>query len=249
VITPEPTSLTDAYALMKILSLNGFRQTARVVVNQSKNPKAAQVAFTKLKDTVMKFLGIQLHSLGTIVSDARVVEAVSVQKPFITLYPNTPAARSLKKVAENILEKAEGAERAFSLDTFWRRCADILTVPLKMPARKGDAPRQKEAAAPQPQIPTPPAADSGSEGPSHPKTTAPAGAQETTHRLLEQIVDRLSAVSRELSGIKTAIEQGSLGGFGAGSPGSGPERKSPVIPLDFEAFLAEQESAGDSGEG
>jgi len=240
VITPEPTSLTDAYALMKILSLNGFNQTARVVVNQSKNPKTAQIAFAKLRDTVRKFLGIQLFPLGTIVSDARVIEAVAAQKPFITLYPNTQAAKGLRTVAANLLEQSEASDKVFTLDTFWHRCVDILTGPLKLPTRKGEAPRQRETASPPtaeaPQPPAAPAFDAGA-----PK---PTQGLEPIHRLLEQLVAKVSAVSQELSGIKSVLEQGALHGLGPGDSGGRSNRTPPVIPLDFEAFLEEQESGG-----
>lgn len=252
VITPEPTSLTDAYALMKILSLNGFKQTAKVVVNQCKNPKTAQVAFTKLKDTVRKFLGINLVPLGTIVADGRVIEAVAAQKPFITLYPNTLAAKGLKTVTANLLEKSDASDKVFTLDTFWHRCVDILTVPLKMPARKGEAPRQKETAPPvsaaSPHPAAGPAADVGSDRSVGVNATASIQGLETTHRLLQQLVDNVSAVSQELSGIKTLLEQGALIGFGSDSSGSKFERSTPIIPLDFEAFLAEQETGGDSND-
>jgi methyl coenzyme M reductase beta subunit len=63
---------------------------------------------------------------------------------------------------------------------------------------------------------------------------------EDTNRLLEQIVDKISTVSRELSGIKMALEQGSFGGAGGRAPGTRRHRTAPVIPLDFEGFLAEQ---------
>jgi flagellar biosynthesis protein FlhG len=247
VITPEPTSLTDAYALMKVLSLNGFKQKAKVVVNQSKNPKASQIAFTKLRETVLKFLGIHLQPLGTIASDARVIEAVAAQKPFVTLFPNTQAARGLKKVSANLLERIESAENIFTLDTFWYRCVDILKVPLKMPARKKEAPRRKEtapeapAAAPQPIVV--PEAGVERDGGEDKKGPVPAGGDEATHRLLGQIVENISTVSRELSGIKSVLEQAASGGFGVGAPGGKTEHAAPVVPLDFEAFLAEQKSA------
>jgi flagellar biosynthesis protein FlhG len=245
VITPEPTSLTDAYALMKVLSLNGFKQTAKVVVNQSKNPKTAQIAYTKLKDTVLKFLGIELVPLGTIVSDARVIEAVAAQKPFITLYPNTQAAKGLKSIAANLLEKIEASDRVFALDTFWQRCVDILTVPLKLPPKKGNESRQKQApTVPAATGPLPKPAAAPAQPPAAGIAQTPIQGDETTRRLLEQLVEKVSAVSQELSGIRTALEQGALAGSGTGGS-SGSTEKPPIIPLDFEAFLAAQESGDD----
>ena len=245
VITPEPTSLTDAYALIKVLSLNGFKQRVRVVVNQSKNPKNAQIAYTKLKDTVLKFLGIQLDPLGTIVSDARVIEAVAAQKPFIILYPNTPAAKGLKSVTATLLEKTGDADRGVALDTFLKKCVDVLTVPLKLPPKKGRESGQKERPAVQPDrgdSPMP-AAEPAQSPATSPAQTALQG-DETTRRLLEQLVEKVSAISQELSGIRTALEQGAVAGLAPGVP-DGRSEPPPIIPLDFEAFLAAQ----DAGEG
>jgi flagellar biosynthesis protein FlhG len=248
VITPEPTSLTDGYALMKVLSLNGFKQTARVVVNQSKNPKMAQLAFTKLKDTVQKFLGIQLVPLGTLASDSKVVEAVTNQKPFITLFPNTLAAKGLEAVTTKLLQPSDDdGDRTFTLDGFWSRCIDILTSPLKLPVRKSDAPERKEAAPSTPPAPVteqPKAAVTPSAPPSStvPGTTAPSQGLETTNRLLEQLVEKLSAVTTELAGIKSTLAQGVRIGNPSGSAAGKGESAAPVIPLDFESFLAQQNS-------
>ncbi len=257
VITPEPTSLTDAYALMKVLSLNGFKQTAKVVVNQSKNPKTAQLAYTKLKDTVRKFLGIQLSPLGTIVSDARVIEAVAAQKPFIMLYPNTQAAKGLKAVASMLLEKTDASDKAFPLDTFWNKCVNILSSPLKLPAKKSEETRQTEPAAekppaaapPEPARPTTVGVESGPSVKGGPAAVhAPLPGPDAIQRLLEHLVENVSAITRELSGIRTALEQGAFSGFGSTTSGGKTERIPPVIPLDFEAFLADQESETGGGQ-
>ena len=254
VITPEPTSLTDAYALMKILSLNGFKQTAKVVVNQSKNPKISQVAFSKLKDTVRKFLGIDLTPLGTIPSDVRVVEAVSAQQPYINLYPNTQATKSLKAIADQLLEKGTSNGEVFALDTFWHRCVDIFKAPLKMPVKKIDISGEKATPAIQPPSghkleASPPAAGPGPEITSSeampgvpPLSPASPIPQDVNQQLLEKLIEKVSTVSEELSGIRKAIEKGAFTSYAPGSGGKRSETPPPIIPLDFEAFLAEQES-------
>jgi flagellar biosynthesis protein FlhG len=247
VITPEPTSLTDAYALMKTLAVNGFKKTTRVVVNQSKNPKTAQIAFRKLKDTVLKFLDIDLFPLGTIVSDERVIEAVTAQKPFITLFPNTQATKGLKTIADNLLDKIDSSTKAFTLDTFWEKCIDIFAAPIKMPPKKGVKTKEKQTPAPPPpSTPTSPIAQTAEsvEVMNNSKTSLPG--DETTRHLLEQLVEKVSTVSQELSGIRTALEQVLVGGFDSKGTGNRPEQIPTSIPLDFEAFLSEQESQDES---
>ena len=261
IITPEPTSLTDAYALLKILSLNGFTKTTKVVVNQSKNPKTAQLAYKKLKDTTRKFLGIELSPLGTIVADPRVIEAVTAQQPFITLYPNSQASRCIKAIGGHLLEKSAGDGNAFALDNFWQRCVDIISAPLKMPIRKTESSR-KDAAAPAvrppiqepPESPAPPQADIVAEKPAdiaRPTTDdaspAPSQPRDQNHQLLEQLIEKISCVSEELSGIRKAIEKGALNASHVGPATQNIGAAPPLIPLDFEAFLAKQRTKDENG--
>jgi flagellar biosynthesis protein FlhG len=261
-ITPEPTSLTDAYALLKILNLNGYKHTPKVVVNQSKNAKTAQLAYSKLKETTRKFLGIQLAPLGTIVSDPRVLEAVSIQKPFITVFPTCQAAKCIQSIAKHIIEKGPSDKDVFTLETFWNKCFNVFTGPLKMPAKK------KEATAGQPPKADPSKTTTttagGEDAPqASPTTSMPAAATPGTdipapqaspamiagnQALLNQLVESVSSISTELAAIRQTIEKGALqgsssrqtDGYNKGKDGT------PIIPLDFEAFLAGQDVSSDA---
>ncbi len=243
VITPEPTSLTDAYALMKVLSLNGFTKTARVVVNQSKSPKIAQAAYTKLKDTVRKFLGVQLSPLGTVVADARVLEAVAAQQPLMVLYPNSQAARCIRSVGKNLLEKAGNAD-AFPMETFWHRCMEVFTAPLKMPTRKKEEsavepPVADRAVPPQPSPPPQP-----STPPPMPTVTTAAPAVED-RQLLERLVDTVASMAASLGDIRTVLEKGAF----HGSKKHNGDTTAGAIALDFEAFLEAQDANHQQGKG
>ena len=260
IITPEPTSLTDAYALMKILSMNGFNKTAKVVVNQSRDSKTAQIAYKKLKDTTRKFLGIELSPLGTMVSDPRVIEAVTAQQPFITLYPKTQASRCIKAIGDHLLEKNSGVGNVFTLDTFWQRCADIFSAPLKMPVRKEASSRKEETAS----VGTPPVREPLTPAPpdagvvpdlqadisrSTTEVTGPETPQygDRNQQFMERLIEKISSVSEELSGIRKLLEKGALNvsRFDQASQGIG--APPPLIPLDFEAFLAKQKAKDQNG--
>ena len=254
VITPEPTSLTDAYALMKILTMNGYKKTTKVVVNQSKNSKTAQIAYKKLKDTTRKFLGVELSPLGTIVSDPRVIDAVSAQQPFITLYPKTQASRCVKAIGDFLQEKGSAAGDAFALDTFWSRCVDIFTSPLKMPVRKEDASRKGAAvSADQPQPTERANVEAVSEIPAadQPATRKPIpdmvpdGVQ--NQQVMERLLEKISSVTKELAGIRKILEKGALNTSNFDASGRSAGSSAPLIPLDFEAFLAKQRAEDEDG--
>ncbi len=252
-ITPEPTSLTDAYALMKILSMNGYKKKTKVVVNQSKNSKAAQIAYKKLKDTTRKFLNVELSPLGTIVSDPRVIEAVAAQQPFITLFPKTQASRCINAIGKYLHEKGSAEDTAFAMDTFWQRCVDIFSAPLKMPARKEDSSREEAtASAKQPPVQknqpsTQSKVVSGSDMPAEKISRQPFQSTEQNQQFMERLLDKITSVSDELSGIRILLEKGILNTSPVDPSSQQISTSAPLIPLDFEAFLAKKKTEDENG--
>ncbi len=132
VITPEPTSLTDAYALMKVLHFNRFTGSVKVAVNQCENTAAARRTFGKLKDVVQKYLSVTLEPIGMVVQDKKLIDAVNNQKPLVVLYPEAPATKCLQVIAARILENESAADFAVpSFGTFWTRFRQIASGPLR----------------------------------------------------------------------------------------------------------------------
>lgn len=141
VVTPEPTSLTDAYSLLKILSLNGFSDSVMVAVNQCKNVIVADKIYTKFKKAVQKFLPIKVLPLGTIILDPHVVEAVKAQKPFISLFPNSSASKCVKNMARHLIKRDAAEMSSHGIDSFWKKCvgffnSDLQLTPLKVVKKK-----------------------------------------------------------------------------------------------------------------
>ncbi len=137
VITPEVTSLTDAYALLKILCVNGFKGSVRIVVNQCKSTSIARHAYTKFKQTVKKYLPIiDVVPLGIIVQDPKVEEAVKEQRAFVLLYPESNASRCIKNIAKRLVgDQPEGLEPS-GMSSFWTTCLNLMTSPLKLTPKK-----------------------------------------------------------------------------------------------------------------
>ena len=134
VITPEVTSLTDAYALLKILCLNGFKGSVKIVVNQCRSTSIAKHAYTKLKQTVKKFLPIDVVPLGVIVQDPKVEEAVKKQRALVLLYPESNASRCIKNIAKRLAEGQPEDLEPSGMSSFWTTCFEIMTNPVKLPA-------------------------------------------------------------------------------------------------------------------
>lgn len=141
IITPDPTSLTDAYSLLKILTLNGFKSSVMVVINQSPGLQSAKNALGKFMSTTTKYLSLKLIPIGVIGRDQNVVSAVARQKPFITLYPNTSASKSIKNIAQNLIKKESEGVVTFNMETFWEKCLSFFTKRLRTGIKKSSTPK------------------------------------------------------------------------------------------------------------
>lgn len=99
VVTDEPASLTDAYALIKVLSRDHGVSRFRVVANMSRGPGEGERLFRKLTAVTGRFLDVILEYVGEIPEDEHVRRAIRVQRPVLDAYPGSPAGRAFKKLA------------------------------------------------------------------------------------------------------------------------------------------------------
>ena len=103
VTTPEPTALTDAYAVMKAYSLHAANKNLRIIINRVYDETESRDVLTKLQRTAERFLQMPLEALGSVYEDRNVMNAVKRQSPLLAAYPNTLAARCVQAIAKNLL--------------------------------------------------------------------------------------------------------------------------------------------------
>jgi flagellar biosynthesis protein FlhG len=102
VTTPEPTALTDAYAVAKVL----FHRRAlapRVLVNRARSAEEARDAFDRLTRTAARHLSVAPVDWGFIPEDRAVAEAVSLQIPFVLGAPSSPSSRQVDVLARRLV--------------------------------------------------------------------------------------------------------------------------------------------------
>jgi flagellar biosynthesis protein FlhG len=122
VLTTEPTSLTDAYALVKVMHLNHAVNRFRVVVNMAPDEKAAKQTFGKLYAACDHFLdGISLDFVDFIPHDAIVRQAVMKQVPFCHLAPDAPASLKIADIARKITSWDVDAHLDGNIKFFWKK--------------------------------------------------------------------------------------------------------------------------------
>lgn len=122
VTTPEPTSITDAYAMIKVINLKEKNKKIKVMINRIGNITEGNAAFEKLKNAVKRFLSTDLYKLGYIFEDGSVVKSVKKQVPFTVEYPNSIASKNIKSIAMRLTNDADpGVENGKGFDSFFRK--------------------------------------------------------------------------------------------------------------------------------
>jgi len=102
VVSPEPTSITDAYALMKVLSLKYSQKRFKMIVNLVANSEEAREVFRQLNLVADRFLDISIEYMGYILLDKNITKSVRRQKIVADIYPDTDASRCFTKLAKKI---------------------------------------------------------------------------------------------------------------------------------------------------
>ncbi|HEY8464780.1 MAG TPA: MinD/ParA family protein [Bacillota bacterium] len=105
ITTPEPTAVTDAYGIIKVVTNADANIPIWVVVNMVRNAAEGRQVTERLAAVSQRFLGITLTNIGYISWDQAVSKAVKEQQPFIISYPRCTAAKELNQIAANILHR------------------------------------------------------------------------------------------------------------------------------------------------
>jgi flagellar biosynthesis protein FlhG len=103
IATEEPTSLTDAYAVLKLHAADKPQGNARIVVNQAATRQAGERTYATLQRACQTFLGRAPECAGVIRRDDRVRDAIRRQTLLLTRYPNAPAAADVTAITERLL--------------------------------------------------------------------------------------------------------------------------------------------------
>ncbi len=103
VITPEPTSLTDAYSLIKAMSMFKVHAEAMLVVNRANNRQEAVSTSERIEKVANEFLDISINTIGWIMEDKLVVECVKKQEPYSLFHPQSHVSRSVLSIADFLI--------------------------------------------------------------------------------------------------------------------------------------------------
>ncbi len=100
VANPEPTSITDAYALMKLLAIKYHIREFSLIANSVNSPEDGRSVYERLNGVCEQFLKVNLSFLGSVPLDPAIPRAVRKQRPVLLSAPQSPAARNLERIAQ-----------------------------------------------------------------------------------------------------------------------------------------------------
>jgi flagellar biosynthesis protein FlhG len=120
VVSPEPTSLSDAYATVKVLSQQAGVPQFSVIANQAADFQGRDV-FRRLTQVTERFLSARLNYLGHVPRDENLQRALQVQQPVVDLYPRAPSSRALATLADALLAAEPPRALHGGVKLFWQQ--------------------------------------------------------------------------------------------------------------------------------
>jgi flagellar biosynthesis protein FlhG len=123
VVNNEPTSITDAYALIKILASKHGEKHYKLLVNGLSKPQEGEMVYRTMMRVTERFLGkgIFLEYLGAIPYDEAIPRAVLKQQPALSLFPRAKVSQCFGSLAKKLWESSAPTEMGSNIKFFWRR--------------------------------------------------------------------------------------------------------------------------------
>jgi len=121
VLSGEPASMTDAYALIKVLSREHGVRRFEILANQVRRTGEGRDCFDGLARVCEKFLDVTLDYMGSVPADPFLRQAVAERRAVLDLYPHSPSSRAFRNVAANVESRAATPVASGHIEFFLQR--------------------------------------------------------------------------------------------------------------------------------
>ncbi len=118
VTTPEPTAMTDAYAMIKVLAANGYTGRISVLVNMAQSVSEGRTIYRQISEVAGRFLNTPVYDAGVLCRDEALVSAVRKRMPVVLAYPKSSFTASLKQISVRL---TRGMHRSDCCSGFFRK--------------------------------------------------------------------------------------------------------------------------------
>ncbi len=126
VVSPEPTSITDAYAMVKVMSTRHGEKHFKLLMNMVKDEAEAKAVFLNLIQATDRFLsGVSLEYCGYLPRDEKVPAAVLQRKPFVALYPKAAVSRQIQRIIRQLEETPRRFDGNGNIKFFVKRYMEL----------------------------------------------------------------------------------------------------------------------------
>lgn len=118
VTTPEPTAMTDAYAIIKVLAGRRYNGRVSLLVNMAASHEEGRKIYRQIAQVADRFLGIPVYEAGTVCRDEALPAAVRKRQPAVLAYPRSPFAAGMRAIAGRLTNETASANPT---DGFFRK--------------------------------------------------------------------------------------------------------------------------------
>ncbi len=125
VTTPDPTAITDAYALMKLLSTQYHEKRFNLVVNMIQSDEEALDVYRKLTMVSNRYLDISIEFLGSIPADRQMIDAIRKQRVIVDLFPSSRITTAFTLLAGTLCSEQIFCEPKGGIQFFWKKLLDF----------------------------------------------------------------------------------------------------------------------------
>jgi flagellar biosynthesis protein FlhG len=125
VVTPDPASMADAYAMIKVLALRCRMRRVYLAVNMASGPREADQVVSRLLDMVHQFLDVSVVPLGYMYRDEAVERSVRSCQPLVSTFPKASISASMQALAGRLLEEKPLGAAWGSPRLFWKRLMGV----------------------------------------------------------------------------------------------------------------------------
>ena len=155
-ITPDPTSLTDAFSLLRVLRKHHFNRSILVIVNMAASFQSAHEIFQRFKSATRQYLNYNVNYAGFVLSDKNIPKSISSQQPVLITEPESPASRCINKISKRLLNAfdkrpadrtslSDHLAEAMSLKEFSQTTEQLEFIPPQETIEKPEQDKEKPA--------------------------------------------------------------------------------------------------------
>lgn len=124
-VTPDPTSLTDAYALIKVLHQRHRENHFSVITNMVRDEADGRQVFQKLSDVADRFLCVSLNYRGFVPNDLILRQSIRSQQLVVQTQARSPSAMAIRTIAENLKDSQRFTELKGGIQFFWNQLSGV----------------------------------------------------------------------------------------------------------------------------